>query len=178
MNKVEAFVETVGVLSLSIGKMLLAIIKTPYLFVPTFILVGFDNYLNDYARFVEALAICILADSVFGVWLSLKENRFQLSKSMAIVQKLVVYFFYLIIIHYISRLDWLTSFDTTIIYITKFVLTAMILTEGKSAIENGNILFPNKIAGTIVWFFEKIEGKLDAKVERDSRRDHDNINQS
>lgn len=168
MNKIEQFFQTTGILTVAIGKMILSILKTPILYIPTFILVGFERYMLDYQRFVDALIICILADSVLGVWLSIKEKRFEFSKSMAIVQKIVVYFFYLLIIHYISRLDWLSTFDATIIYITKFVLTAMILTEGKSAIENGNSLFPNKVAGSIVWFFEKIEGKLEGKVDKDS----------
>ena len=178
MNKIEQFLHTSAVMSISIGKMLLSILTNIKLFIPTFLLVGLDNYMSDYNRFVVALIFCIVADSVFGVWLAFKEDRFQWSKAVVIVQKLVVYFFYLIIIHYISRLDWLTAFDTTIVYITKFVFTAMILTEGKSAIENGNKLFPNQIAGTIVWFFDKIEGKMESKLERDNEKDHENIKKS
>lgn len=169
MNKIENFTETAVLISASIFKMLANIFSSPYLFIPTLSsIVLIDGYFSNYKPFIDALAICILADSVFGVWIAIRENKFKLSKSFAIVQKIVVYSFYLLIIHYISKLDWISEFDITVLYITKFVFTAMILTEGKSAVENGNSLFPNKIAGTIVWFFEKIEGRMNDKVNKDN----------
>ena len=171
MNKILNFIETATIMTVSVYKMITAVLMKPILTIPVFFsLIISGAYYIDYKPFIEALVVCIFADSVFGVWLSIKEKRFELSKSVAIVQKIVVYGFYLLIVHYISKLDWIIEFDITIMYITKFVFTAMILTEGKSAVQNGNILFPNKIAGTIVWFFDKIDGRMNDKVNKDTNK--------
>lgn len=171
MNKLDEFGNIVIGVTLGFLKMLFAIFTTPKLFAPTFLGLWYTGYFVSYTNFLQALGVCILADSVFGVWIAIKNKTFEMSKSFSIIQKIVVYSFYLIIVHYITRLDWIIGFDVTVVYLTRFILTAMILEEARSATRNGNILFPNAIAGRIVWFFDKIEGRMNDKVNKDNKNE-------
>ncbi|MDP1814398.1 MAG: phage holin family protein [Leadbetterella sp.] len=138
----------------------------------------FSNYLTGYAPFIEALLVCILGDSIFGIYLAHRENKFEWAKAMKILEKLIVYAFYLWIIHVVSRVPFIQNYGEWVQYFTSFIYSLMILNEGRSAFKNGNKVHPNKISGWVVAMFDKIEGnmKADASAPLSNHASGDNQN--
>lgn len=174
MNKVDGFVATVG--SVSLG--MLKVLMNPLLFTTAILGTVFSNYLTGYAPFIEALLVCILGDSIFGIYLAHRENKFEWAKAMKILEKLIVYAFYLWIIHVVSRVPFIQNYGEWVQYFTSFIYSLMILNEGRSAFKNGNKVHPNKISGWVVAMFDKIEGnmKADASAPLSNHASGDNQN--
>jgi hypothetical protein len=158
MNKVDGFVATVSSVSLGMMKVLM----NPMLFATALAGTVFSNYLEGFAPFIEALLVCVFADSIFGVYLAHREKNFEWNKAMKILEKLIVYAFYLWIIHVVSRVPFVQQYGDWIQYFTSFIYSLMILNEGRSAFKNGNKVHPNKISGWVVSMFDKIEGNIKA----------------
>jgi len=161
MTKTSDFLDSFS--SVTIG--LVQMLKSPSLVVGVGVGAFFLNYYSSYEMFIEALLICIFADSVFGIWLAYKVKAFEWSKAVKIVEKIVVYAFYLLIVHFVSRIEWIHQFDDAVKYFTNFIYTLMIVNEGRSAVKNGNIVYPNRIASVIVKWFDVIEGKTKKVID-------------
>jgi len=160
MNKTEGFFSafvnvTTGVTSL---------LKSPVAIAGAAYGSLFLNYYGKYHMFIEALLVCILADSIFGVWLAYKKKLFEWVKAVKILEKMVVYGFYLLIIHFVSRIEYIQQYGDWVGYFTNFIYTLMILNEGRSAFKNGNEVYPNKIFGVVVKAFDLIEGKAKGAI--------------
>jgi len=159
MNKVESFMATMSSVSLGIVKVL----SNPLLLITAGIGGFLSVYFDNYGPFIEALLVCIFADSLFGVYLAYKKQAFKWEKAMKIVEKMVVYAFYLWIIYVVSKVPFIQNYGDWIAYFTSFIYSLMILNEGRSAFKNGNQVYPNRIAGWVVAVFDKIEGNIKAE---------------
>lgn len=162
MTKTTDFLDSFS--SVTIG--LVQMLKSPSVLVSVGVSALFLNYYGTYEMFIEALLICIFADSVFGIWLAYKQRAFEWHKAIKIVEKIVVYAFYLLIVHFVSRIEWVHQFDEAVKYFTNFIYTLMIVNEGRSAVKNGNVVYPNRIASVIVKWFDVIEGKAKKVIDQ------------
>jgi hypothetical protein len=163
MNKTENFFDSFNGITLGILKLL----NSPTIVASLAVSSVFLNYYARYDMFIQALLVCILADSLFGVWLAYKNKSFEWNKAMKIIEKIVVYSFYLLIVHFVSRINFIAQFDDYVSYLTSFIYTLMITNEGRSAIKNGNRVYPNKVAGSVVRVFDIIEGKANKIISDD-----------
>lgn len=162
MNKASGFFEVFGGISLSLVK----VMGSPPLLFLSGLMAGASSYIHINGAFLYALGVCIFADSVFGIWLARKKGEFDWDKAVRIIEKLVVYTFYMWVIHSITRIAWFDNFEVQVGYLTSVVYSVMIVHEGRSAFRNGNKVHPNKIAGFVVGIFDKIEGKINLGTEK------------
>lgn len=156
MNKASGFWEVF--LGISVG--LAKVIGSPPLLFLSGVLAGASAYVDTNGAFLYALGVCIFADSVFGIWLARKKGEFDWDRAVRIVEKIVVYSFYMWVIHSITRIAWFDNFELQVGYLTSVVYSVMIVHEGRSAFRNGHRVHPNKVAGFVVDIFDKIEGKM------------------
>lgn len=168
MNKVEDFVGLLGAVTLGVYKSLSLIFKIPFLFLGTSVSIGLSLYWGDHRLYFEALAVCLFFNTITGGILAFKEGRFTILGLCNVFMKVVVYAMYLLILHFVTRLDVVVQFDTGIEIITKLLLTGIIVNEGRSAVDNGDKLYPNMATGFIKQFFDKIENGISKKRNEDN----------
>jgi phage-related holin len=160
MNKVSGFWGTL----VSVSMHLAQVVQNKFwLAVSAVTSAGLLNYVEEYNSLINVLVICVFSDSLFGIWISIKKKKFEWAKAFRIVEKIVVYFFYLWISHSIAGLTFLEKYDF-VDYLHVFIYVIMIINEGKSAFKNGNIIYPNKISGMVVSVFDLVENQARARV--------------
>jgi hypothetical protein len=162
MNKASGFFEVFLGVSTGLGK----VMSSPPLLFLSGLMAGASSYVDINGAFLYALGVCIFADSVFGVWLARKKGEFDWDKAVRIIEKIVVYSFYMWVIHSITRIGWFNDFDVQVRYLTNAVYSVMIVHEGRSAFRNGHRVHPNKVAGFVVDIFDRIEGKIKLGAEK------------
>ncbi|UBM58225.1 phage holin family protein [Marinilongibacter aquaticus] len=160
MNKLEGLLMTgwgliLGAWQVATNKYLLPITLVATL--------GLTDYFDNYYAYIVTLIICILADSVFGVWLSIKNGKFKWKKAVAIVEKVGVYFFYIVIIHRVTTIKILEDLQW-LSYVQVFCYSLMILNEAKSAFGLGYKIYPNPIMRPIVAALDIIEDQANSRI--------------
>ena len=169
MNKIEDFVGLLGAVTMSLYKSFVLIYKIPVLYIGTGLSIGLSVYWGDNRLYLEALSVCLFFNTVTGGILAFKEDRFTIVGLCNVFMKVVVYAMYLIILHFVTRLDVLVHWELGIEVITKLLLTGIIVNEGRSAVDNGDKLYPNWATGFIRNFFDKIENGISKKSNENTK---------
>jgi phage-related holin len=115
---------------------------------------------------VHSLIVCFIFDSILGITIALKEQRFDWRKLPKIVYKSVVYFFYLKIAQLVGDLLVQTGLQNGGTVFTTFLMLIVVL-EARSVLLNGNKLYPNRVFKPLMNLLDKISAKNESKLNEE-----------